>query len=68
MRALRWVGRAGEITEVPARVCCFCERPHFITAEDRIRRAAGAPVSHGICDAASEKMLASLETNGNGTA
>ncbi len=64
MKALRWVGRAGEITEVPARACCWCDRPHFITVEDRIRRAAGAPVSHGMCDKASEKMLAELEKNG----
>ena len=68
MTAIRWVGKAGEVAEVPAMVCVWCERPHFITAEDRLRRAAGAPVSHGICAAASERIMADVEALGNGTA
>ena len=68
MKALHWIGLNDRITEAPARVCVWCVRPHFLTAEDRVRRAAGALVSHCMCKAASERMLADLETHGNGAA
>jgi len=56
MRATRWIGRAGEITEAPARMCCWCKVPHWMTPEDAIRNAAGAPTSHGMCTKA-EKVF-----------
>ena len=68
MKALRWVGKAGEVAEVPAQVCVWCGRAHFITREDRLRRAAGAPVSHGLCPKAAERMMAEVEAMGNETA
>jgi hypothetical protein len=68
MRMVRWAGTLPEIQEVPARVCCWCPRAHYLTPEDRIRHAAGAKVSHGLCEKASEAMLADLESHGNGEA
>lgn len=45
----------------PAEVCCFCPRPHYMTTEDRLRHAAGARVSHGMCKAAAERWMLELE-------
>jgi len=69
MRAARWIGMAGEIRETPARLCVWCRVPHWITPEDRVRDMAGAPTSHGMCDAAAAAMEKGLEeTYGNGEA
>jgi hypothetical protein len=66
MRILRWTGKEGEVTEVPARLCCWCAMPHWLTEADRVRNEAGAPTSHGLCERASERMMADVEAMGNG--
>jgi len=61
MRALRWTGHTDAPIEIPARLCCYCTVPHWVTLEDRIRREAGAPVSHGMCAYAARTFEAEVE-------
>ncbi|GMV07385.1 MAG: hypothetical protein AMXMBFR53_36600 [Gemmatimonadota bacterium] len=60
-RALFAGGVAGATeTRVVARVCCWCDVPHFLTPTDRQAREQGAPASHGMCPAAGARVMGEL--------
>ena len=55
-------GIAGPMEErAYAKVCVWCDIPHFMSPTDRQLHEQGAQTSHGMCPAAEARMDAELE-------